>query len=144
MIRRPPRSTLFPYTTLFRSTVGEVSTPVTLTITPPEDTTIAPGEILGPFSTMETNNTGSYYQFRVLRYIRKPDLTLIKMPPIFTGLNGEQTRTINQSLPIPSWSEEGVFTYGSILQDTSGNEIDHDSFDFTVTSSPASTPSLIK
>src|SRR3712207_8177516 len=25
MIRRPPRSTLFPYTTLFRSPVGEVS-----------------------------------------------------------------------------------------------------------------------
>src|SRR5687767_15208117 len=24
MIRRPPRSTLFPYTTLFRSTIGEV------------------------------------------------------------------------------------------------------------------------
>src|SRR3989454_9260831 len=24
MIRRPPRSTLFPYTTLFRSTVGEI------------------------------------------------------------------------------------------------------------------------
>src|SRR2546423_517295 len=26
MIRRPPRSTLFPYTTLFRSTVAELST----------------------------------------------------------------------------------------------------------------------
>src|SRR2546425_8118177 len=25
MIRRPPRSTLFPYTTLFRSTIGRVS-----------------------------------------------------------------------------------------------------------------------
>src|SRR5258707_4589598 len=25
MIRRPPRSTLFPYTTLFRSTVGDVN-----------------------------------------------------------------------------------------------------------------------
>src|SRR2546429_1435719 len=28
MIRRPPRSTLFPYTTLFRSTEGEVQQPV--------------------------------------------------------------------------------------------------------------------
>src|SRR2546430_5939375 len=27
MIRRPPRSTLFPYTTLFRSTVGRVVVP---------------------------------------------------------------------------------------------------------------------
>src|SRR3712207_8165652 len=33
MIRRPPRSTLFPYTTLFRSTV-EVSTSVTVPIRP--------------------------------------------------------------------------------------------------------------
>src|SRR2546423_9820266 len=28
MIRRPPRSTLFPYTTLFRSACGEVARPV--------------------------------------------------------------------------------------------------------------------
>src|SRR2546422_7622257 len=28
MIRRPPRSTLFPYTTLFRSFLGEVNDPV--------------------------------------------------------------------------------------------------------------------
>src|SRR3712207_9303593 len=27
MIRRPPRSTLFPYTTLFRSTVGRIGVP---------------------------------------------------------------------------------------------------------------------
>src|SRR2546421_7620568 len=30
MIRRPPRSTLFPYTTLFRSSDREVQRPVTL------------------------------------------------------------------------------------------------------------------
>src|SRR3712207_8989414 len=29
MIRRPPRSTLFPYTTLFRSDPGEITTPAT-------------------------------------------------------------------------------------------------------------------
>src|SRR2546430_16767172 len=29
MIRRPPRSTLFPYTTLFRSAVGVASSPAT-------------------------------------------------------------------------------------------------------------------
>src|SRR5258708_13182141 len=29
MIRRPPRSTLFPYTTLFRSVIGRSSTPAT-------------------------------------------------------------------------------------------------------------------
>src|SRR3712207_8170442 len=32
MIRRPPRSTLFPYTTLFRSPRGKDSAPVSMTI----------------------------------------------------------------------------------------------------------------
>src|SRR2546422_3190046 len=39
MIRRPPRSTLFPYTTLFRSTVlesAETATPATLRPLPPD------------------------------------------------------------------------------------------------------------
>src|SRR3989442_9636079 len=31
MIRRPPRSTLFPYTTLFRSTVASQTNPLTVT-----------------------------------------------------------------------------------------------------------------
>src|SRR5256885_5132004 len=46
MIRRPPRSTLFPYTTLFRSAGNRspVSAPVTVTVSnapppPPPDTT---------------------------------------------------------------------------------------------------------
>src|SRR5258708_21806435 len=30
MIRRPPRSTLFPYTTLFRSLLGDLDAPATL------------------------------------------------------------------------------------------------------------------
>src|SRR5256886_13510481 len=33
MIRRPPRSTLFPYTTLFRSLAGEVLRPFALVMT---------------------------------------------------------------------------------------------------------------
>src|SRR2546430_7544142 len=34
MIRRPPRSTLFPYTTLFRSPVARVSDPIAIQATP--------------------------------------------------------------------------------------------------------------
>src|SRR3989442_7981627 len=34
MIRRPPRSTLFPYTTLFRSAVNSKAGPNTVTFTP--------------------------------------------------------------------------------------------------------------
>src|SRR5258708_21135702 len=42
MIRRPPRSTLFPYTTLFRSVSAKFSGKVTLSdITPPERYRIA-------------------------------------------------------------------------------------------------------
>src|SRR2546422_5695873 len=36
MIRRPPRSTLFPYTTLFRSSNSPQSVSVTLTVTSPQ------------------------------------------------------------------------------------------------------------
>src|SRR2546425_4212543 len=32
MIRRPPRSTLFPYTTLFRSAIDSAQTPVLITL----------------------------------------------------------------------------------------------------------------
>src|SRR2546426_4884035 len=35
MIRRPPRSTLFPYTTLFRSRFRSVKAPVSTTTVPP-------------------------------------------------------------------------------------------------------------
>src|SRR3712207_7045351 len=38
MIRRPPRSTLFPYTTLFRSNLGEVVDGLLLLIENPEAT----------------------------------------------------------------------------------------------------------
>src|SRR2546423_7189072 len=34
MIRRPPRSTLFPYTTLFRSTLGQIMTRQPVCVTP--------------------------------------------------------------------------------------------------------------
>src|SRR5690349_24108820 len=45
MIRRPPRSTLFPYTTLFRSVVGLASIAVFIATTPTQFSTIThPGE----------------------------------------------------------------------------------------------------
>src|SRR2546421_3623046 len=38
MIRRPPRSTLFPYTTLFRSAPARIHSPAFSSDTPPEGT----------------------------------------------------------------------------------------------------------
>src|SRR2546430_4478777 len=43
MIRRPPRSTLFPYTTLFRSTTKTTSSPHWPSATPPWAATCSPG-----------------------------------------------------------------------------------------------------
>src|SRR3712207_8853028 len=37
MIRRPPRSTLFPYTTLFRSDVAQVGSDLTIDVLGPDD-----------------------------------------------------------------------------------------------------------
>src|SRR3712207_7861525 len=51
MIRRPPRSTLFPYTTLFRSTLGGVMTTLI-----PRNTTI-PVRKSEVFSTAADNQT---------------------------------------------------------------------------------------
>src|SRR5260370_30273020 len=53
MIRRPPRSTLFPYTTLFRSVTGECSA----TATTPTTTDICAGTVTGTTSDPLTYNT---------------------------------------------------------------------------------------
>src|SRR2546426_3070343 len=45
MIRRPPRSTLFPYTTLFRSRLGEVRRAGQRQRAPPEPATVAGNEV---------------------------------------------------------------------------------------------------
>src|SRR2546425_2850932 len=51
MIRRPPRSTLFPYTTLFRSTLGKsVWLPWRVSVMP--GTTIGDGTVIGANSVV--------------------------------------------------------------------------------------------
>src|SRR5258708_20087944 len=42
MIRRPPRSTLFPYTTLFRSFFGDPTNPTAVTLTGTSKLTLLP------------------------------------------------------------------------------------------------------
>src|SRR3712207_9107504 len=42
MMRRPPRSTLFPYTTLFRSAVASVGVPDAVGVAPDTEATVLP------------------------------------------------------------------------------------------------------
>ena len=49
MIRRPPRSTLFPYTTLFRSFGSLLATTVTKIVVPPDEITTDPCACLAIF-----------------------------------------------------------------------------------------------
>src|SRR2546427_2336134 len=51
MIRRPPRSTLFPYTTLFRSTGNANATGVVLTDTVPANATFVSATAGGVFAS---------------------------------------------------------------------------------------------
>src|SRR3712207_7050982 len=69
MIRRPPRSTLFPYTTLFRS-----SLPVVVT-----GTAVLPS--LGPLDADRTSlGTGAYLPARLLEAMVEKDAEASAMP----------------------------------------------------------------
>ena len=108
--------------------------PITQTITPPSDTTVAPGDVLGPFTVSQTNNTSSSYRFFENHYLIGPDTTVKWWNPRRRGLPGDTTRTEVRTLLTCSWCREGIYTYGILLTDTNGSEIDDDSFEFTVTS----------
>src|SRR2546430_3022284 len=53
MIRRPPRSTLFPYTTLFRSVLRTTRSPFVLLLNP--DTEVQPGALPTLLATLQAN-----------------------------------------------------------------------------------------
>ena len=116
-----------------------VSTTIVQTITAPSTTTVSRGKVLGPFSITESNNSSSYYNFNVQPYITKPDGTTVNFKQFSTSLNAGETRTHSHYLNIPTSSELGIFTFGIKLTDTKGNQIDNDSFAFTVTSGSSKT-----
>src|SRR2546428_9896158 len=59
MIRRPPRSTLFPYTTLFRSTVGTKSLPIAVTLMNSGNATLTIAGIVASLNFFQTSNCGN-------------------------------------------------------------------------------------
>jgi len=115
-------------------TVSSSGSPISLTVTPPADVTIAPGETLGPYIIELTNNTASPYSFRFVRYVTKPDSTSVTWGPTSANISASHTFVKNGSLNIPPWVAEGAYKFGIRINDTGGSEIAHDWFDFTISS----------
>ncbi|HDH08908.1 MAG TPA: hypothetical protein ENG96_05480 [Gammaproteobacteria bacterium] len=116
---------------------GAVSAPITQTITPPAVTTVAPGDVLGPFAIAYTNNTSALYQFYLQEYVIGSNGNVRWWPPSGKWLLGDATRNVNKRFRARSWFKNGLYTFGILLTDTDGNIIDDDSFDFTVDTASA-------
>src|SRR3712207_8293201 len=84
MIRRPPRSTLFPYTTLFRSLVASMLTAAADLITNPDQT---PVRRLGV----------DEHRYRSVRYFRDSDGGWRRYEPWMTTLRSEEHTSELQS-----------------------------------------------
>src|SRR5258708_37726545 len=78
MIRRPPRSTLFPYTTLFRSPISGASVTASGSSMPISDTPVNTGNVAGTVTYTIT--------------------------PIFNGCNGAPVNYVVTVNPIPTVS----------------------------------------
>src|SRR2546430_13691937 len=79
MIRRPPRSTLFPYTTLFRSEAARLEDPLRLR---GEGPTVFPGVVVGARDRKSTRLNSSHSQISYavfcLKKKKKKALTVIR------------------------------------------------------------------
>ena len=85
---------------------GAVSAPITQTITPPAVTTVAPGDVLGPFAIAYTNNTSALYQFYLQEYVIGSNGNVRWWPPSGKWLLGDATRNVNKRFRARSWRSE--------------------------------------
>src|SRR5258708_14637553 len=96
MIRRPPRSTLFPYTTLFRSS--------SLTSASPSSTRVMPGFFSAKLSSEEKNpdrkSTRLNSSHQIISYavfcLKKKELHPIPSEPAQQPLAGQPAPTLTQ------------------------------------------------
>jgi len=106
--------------------------PIVQTFVNIQNTTVAPGGIVGPVTVDITNNTDSDCVVRENPYIVEPDDDTIWLRPRLRGIPANTTRRRRFRLRIPPVFELGEYTYGIVLTDIDGNEIDHDWFNFNV------------
>src|SRR5256885_11253084 len=97
MIRRPPRSTLFPYTTLFRSIVGKPNVGKSTFFSA---ATLAPAQIANyPFTTIEPNRGTAFIR------VPCPHVELGKpCSPIHGGCRDRKSTRLNSSHLVISYA----------------------------------------
>ncbi|MBI4689990.1 MAG: fibronectin type III domain-containing protein [Nitrospirae bacterium] len=108
------------------------SSAITLTLTPPTNTSIYQYGRLGPFSISITNNTSSSYTFYVYIYVVTPHgnwRSLISKS--FTLSGGGTLSANNLYLNIP-YVPTGTYSYYVYIYDTSYNLLDQEGFAFSV------------
>lgn len=110
----------------------EPSAPITQTIIDVLNTTVAPGELVGPVILELTNNTNATYEYVEKPYMIRPDSRTIWLRPRLRSLPAGATKRVRFRVRTAPFFAEGQYTYGILLTDTDGNEIDNDSFTFEV------------
>src|SRR3712207_9319114 len=92
MIRRPPRSTLFPYTTLFRSWIGAVATVAVFTVVA---------------ALLRTSDTGVYFRTAdqgavvLLGLLVAAGILLLGRPPLRAHARGVEARHVRAPRHVP-------------------------------------------
>jgi len=114
--------------------------PITIRITDIRNTMVSAGGTVGPIRAERTNNTGSYYEYNAQKYITDPTGATKWFPPKLRHLDAGATETLRGSLHVASGAVEGEHSAGIVFTDLADNEIDHDSFDFTVTGGASKSP----
>src|SRR2546422_5459833 len=95
MIRRPPRSTLFPYTTLFRSLVADgISPKWTINLSPILTEQLASPERIGDRKSTRLNSSHGYISYAVFCLKKKKDTVQAEV--------GRQLRPPEYIFPAPA------------------------------------------
>ena len=105
---------------------------VIASITDIKTTAVTPGNPIGPITIEIVNNTDSKFDFLEKPYIITPTDAVLWYRPRPKSIPAAHTRTNNSRVSTSPRLAPGKYTYGIMLTDTEGSEIDNDSFEFEV------------